>query len=122
VDGRRRVVTLKRVTLRFDVAANNVTGSFLTDLAVRIRRAGFWDPEGSPLPELGFHLSCGHLLRANTAVPDPASGWWVDAPLPMPLVFVPTDASGPPQPGVRAVGSRPATEPGATPDRGGFGD
>src|SRR6476646_3221350 len=71
-DGKRRMVTLKRVTLQFDVAANNVTGSFLTDLAVRVRRAGFWDPEGSPLPELGFHLSCRHLLRANTAVPDPA--------------------------------------------------
>ena len=55
--------------------------------------SSFWE-EGVTLPEMGFYLSCKHLLRGNTGVFDPGRGRWVNAPLPMPLVFGPASASG----------------------------
>jgi hypothetical protein len=104
VNGKRRRVQFKYTVLHFDVAVNQYEGwSYLTDLAVRIRRGSFWY-EGSTLPDLGFFLSCRHLLRVNTGVFSSERGRWVDAPLPMPLVFAPTDASGVPQSGVQVAG------------------
>ncbi len=104
VNGKRRQVQFEYTVLHFDVAVNQgPQASYLTDLAVRIRRGSFWE-EGSALPEMGFFLSCRHLLRGNTGMYDPARGFWVDAPIPMPLVFEPSGASAPAQAGVRAVG------------------
>jgi hypothetical protein len=97
-------VKFKYTVLHFDVAVNQYPeGSYLTDLAIRICRGSFWD-EGSTLPEMGFYLSCEHLLRSNTGVLNPERNFWVDAPIPMPLVFAPTGGAATAQPGVRVVG------------------
>jgi hypothetical protein len=96
-------VQFKYTVLQFDVGVNQYSdGSYQSDLAVRLRRGSFWE-EGVTLPEMGFYLSCKHLLRGNTGVFDPGRGRWVNAPLPMPLVFEPTSASGVAQAGVRLV-------------------
>lgn len=105
VNGEQWQVQLKYTVLRFDVAAYQPPPelSMLGKLAIRIRSGSFY-LEGDPVPAIGYYMSFRHLLLANTAVFDEEDGRWLDAPIPMPLVFEPTEGSGSVQAGVRAVG------------------
>jgi hypothetical protein len=105
--GDRLIVTqFKYTAIHFDVAVvqDDSDPSYLTEFAVRIHAESLWDEDAEDIGELGYYMSCLHALRNNTGLYDPHWKGWRDSPLPMPLVFTPTAASGTPQENVRVVG------------------
>ncbi len=75
----------------------------MTKLAVKIRAGSLWDREVKDLGELGFFVSPAYLLRNNTGAFSTEYGWWVDNPLPAPMIFTLTTNRGEPQKNVRVV-------------------
>jgi hypothetical protein len=98
-------VQFKYTTIVLDVAAvpdeDDDELPLLTKLAIRIRPGSLYDDEGRDLGALGYFMSCRHPLRNNTAAED--DGRWIDNPIPLPMVFSPTDAPGEPNDDVEVI-------------------
>lgn len=108
----------KYTQIKFDVAAVKGTHPSLTKLAVKVHKDSFRDEEDSKsLGELGFYVSCQHLLRNNTGIFDPRGQRWRDGPLPLPLVFAGAGKQTTRQEIVRAVEAAPSAEAGRSASR-----
>jgi hypothetical protein len=118
--GRRQIsISFHYTCVRFDVAGVlDHEGKYLDKLAVKVRAGSFWDwespgeeedeedEEDEDVGELGYYMEVVHLLRNNTGAFDAERGFWVDNPMPAPLVFVPGRRKGVPQQNVRVVSTR----------------
>lgn len=95
----------KYTRIIFDVAAIEDPKGHSTLFAVKVRKGSLLDEDDEDFGELGYCLSCQHLLRHNTGVFDVVRQYWRDNPLPLPLVFSPTGEQTTRQENVRLVDS-----------------